>query len=66
MKKWEKFVQPMNGHSLSGQYTPSVHGTSGPIQITINNYEFGADARVIAAASQVSGISYSEWISRYD
>ena len=24
LKKWEKFVPPMDGHSLSGQYTPGA------------------------------------------
>lgn len=59
LNKWEKWVNPQDGRNTAGQYTPSAHGTSGPIQVSLPNYNFDADHLLITAASQVPGFPYS-------
>jgi len=60
-KKWESFVQPTDGHSVTGDYDPLTHGTSGPIKTTIRNYNFAVDDIAVSVAKnqQVPGYIYS-------
>ncbi|KAJ7644893.1 pyranose dehydrogenase [Roridomyces roridus] len=37
-KKSEKLVPPADNHDTTNQVTPSVHGTSGPIQVSLSGY----------------------------
>ncbi|KAJ7625892.1 hypothetical protein FB45DRAFT_1060499 [Roridomyces roridus] len=37
-KKAEQWTAPSDNHNTAGQYTPSVHGTSGPIQVSLAGY----------------------------
>ncbi|EPQ50282.1 alcohol oxidase [Gloeophyllum trabeum ATCC 11539] len=46
-KKLEQYTPPSTGKDVSGEYDPSVHGTSGPLGISMPGVTEDTDARVI-------------------
>ncbi|KAH6888359.1 hypothetical protein BKA70DRAFT_1409386 [Coprinopsis sp. MPI-PUGE-AT-0042] len=58
MKKFitrhEKFVPPVDGHDTTGQYTPSLHSTSGVLPKSLPGAHFPVDDRVIATTKELS------------
>ncbi|KAJ3533122.1 hypothetical protein NMY22_g7465 [Coprinellus aureogranulatus] len=50
----ERLVPSADGHDTRGQYDPSVHGTSGPLQVSLPNYpQTSLDGRAIEASKQL-------------
>lgn len=52
-KKFEHWVAPMDGHDASGEYNASLHGTSGPVGVTVSNFNYPGHTEIIAAAGEV-------------
>ncbi|KAH6896413.1 hypothetical protein BKA70DRAFT_1198967 [Coprinopsis sp. MPI-PUGE-AT-0042] len=50
----EKFVPPADGHDTTGQYTPSLHSTTGALPKSLPGFSFGVDGRVIATTQELS------------
>ncbi|KAH6896383.1 hypothetical protein BKA70DRAFT_754273 [Coprinopsis sp. MPI-PUGE-AT-0042] len=50
----EKFVAPVDGHDTTGQYTPSLHSTTGVLPKSLPGYSFAVDGRVIATTQELS------------
>ncbi|EMD32772.1 hypothetical protein CERSUDRAFT_118493 [Gelatoporia subvermispora B] len=46
MKKSESLVAPPDHHNTSGEIIPSLHGTSGPVQISLGGFPMEIDQRV--------------------
>lgn len=53
MKKSESLVPPSDHHNTTGQVDPLVHGTSGPVQISLAGYSTGIDQRVIETSHEL-------------
>lgn len=51
----EKLVPPTDGHDTRGQVDPSVHGTRGPLAISISGHPLEMDPRVTRAAKELGG-----------
>lgn len=47
----EKLVPPADGHDTTGQIDPRIHGTSGPVQISVQGFRADLDSRVLKAAA---------------
>ncbi|CCM06045.1 uncharacterized protein FIBRA_08291 [Fibroporia radiculosa] len=47
MLKSENLVPPSDHHDTTGEVNPSIHGTSGPIQVSLPGYPSWIDGRVI-------------------
>ncbi|KAI0052418.1 GMC oxidoreductase [Auriscalpium vulgare] len=54
IKKVERIVPPADNHNTTGEYIPSIHGTSGPLGISLQGYPSLLDSRVIATTEQLS------------
>ncbi|KDR76848.1 hypothetical protein GALMADRAFT_67180 [Galerina marginata CBS 339.88] len=52
--KSEKHVASADGHNTTGQFDPSVHGTSGPLLTSLPGFPAGTDQFVLNATSQLS------------
>lgn len=50
----EKLVPPQDKHDTTGQIDPSVHGTSGPLQISLGGYPLPADDAIMKTTQQLS------------
>ncbi|KAH9003686.1 GMC oxidoreductase-domain-containing protein [Lactarius hatsudake] len=50
--KIEKLVPPADGHDTTGQIDPSIHGTSGPVEISVQGFRADLDSRVLKAAAR--------------
>ncbi|KAH8983348.1 aryl alcohol oxidase [Lactarius akahatsu] len=46
----EKLVPPADGHDTTGQIDPRIHGTSGPVEISIQGFRADPDSRVLKAS----------------
>ncbi|KAJ3895349.1 pyranose dehydrogenase [Lentinula edodes] len=46
-EKSESFVSPADNHNTSGQYDPSLHGTQGPLKVTVGGYSQSLDQLVM-------------------
>ncbi|KAJ3739815.1 alcohol oxidase [Lentinula detonsa] len=46
-EKSETFTSPVDGHNTSGQYDPALHGTQGPLQVTVGGYSQSLDQLVM-------------------
>ncbi|KAI0357960.1 alcohol oxidase [Trametes cingulata] len=53
-KKLENLVPPTDGHNTSGEIDPSVHGTSGPLNISLSGAPLPSDPRIQATTAQLS------------
>jgi choline dehydrogenase-like flavoprotein len=51
--KSEKFNLPVDGHDVSGQYDPSVHGTEGFIGVSVPGAGRGIDDRVVNTTQEL-------------
>ncbi|KAH9475792.1 Pyranose dehydrogenase 3 [Psilocybe cubensis] len=51
---YEKIVQPLDGHSITGEYIPALHGFGGNVQASLPELSFPIDARVLATLNQPS------------
>ncbi|KAJ3520042.1 hypothetical protein NMY22_g12921 [Coprinellus aureogranulatus] len=52
--KNERIVPSADGHDTHGQYDPSVHGTTGPVQVSLPNYpQVSLDSRTMEASKQL-------------
>ncbi|KAI5885846.1 alcohol oxidase [Schizophyllum commune H4-8] len=52
-KKSEKFNLPVDGHNVTGQYTPEVHGFDGIIGVSVPGAARAIDDRVIAVTEEL-------------
>ncbi|KAI0053606.1 GMC oxidoreductase [Auriscalpium vulgare] len=50
----ENLVPPADGHDTAGQVTPSIHGTNGPVKISVQGYPQDFDSKIYSAVSQLS------------
>ncbi|KAI0260754.1 aryl-alcohol oxidase-like protein [Gloeopeniophorella convolvens] len=53
IKKMEKLVAPADNHNTQGQINPSIHGTSGPVDVSLPGFGLPTDSRVIAATGDL-------------
>ncbi|KAI0052405.1 GMC oxidoreductase [Auriscalpium vulgare] len=51
-KSIENLVAPADGHNTNGQITPSVHGTGGPISVSVQGYPLDIDSRIMATTKE--------------
>ncbi|EIW53711.1 alcohol oxidase [Trametes versicolor FP-101664 SS1] len=52
-KKLENLVPPVDGHDTSGEILPNIHGTSGPLKISLPGVPLPSDPRVIQATQEL-------------
>ncbi|KDR68216.1 hypothetical protein GALMADRAFT_146462 [Galerina marginata CBS 339.88] len=52
--KSERHVASADGHNTTGQFDPSLHGTSGPLLTSLPGFPAGTDQFVLNATSQLS------------
>ncbi|KAL1730402.1 hypothetical protein EV714DRAFT_250385 [Schizophyllum commune] len=52
-KKSEKFNLPVDGHNVTGQFTPEVHGFDGVIGVSVPGAARAIDDRVIAVTEEL-------------
>ncbi|KAH9056445.1 alcohol oxidase [Lactarius vividus] len=52
IKSIEKLVPPADGHDTTGQIDPRIHGTSGPVEISVQGFRADLDSRVLKAAAR--------------
>ncbi|EIN05758.1 alcohol oxidase [Punctularia strigosozonata HHB-11173 SS5] len=52
-KKSEKFNLPVDGHNVSGQFLPEVHGFDGVIGVSVPGAARATDGRVIAVTQEL-------------
>lgn len=54
VKKLEKVVAPADGHNTTGQIDPAVHGHTGPLQISIQEFPSPVDKQTIETTKELS------------
>jgi hypothetical protein len=54
-KKNERWTLPKDGHNISGQFNPDVHGFDGITSVSLPGYPSGIDDRVFQAANELDG-----------
>ncbi|KAI0282905.1 glucose-methanol-choline oxidoreductase [Russula brevipes] len=54
IKNIEKLTAPADHHDIAGEVNPSIHGTSGPVGITVQGFPSLLDTRVFETASLLS------------
>ena len=54
----ERLVPSADGHDTSGQIEPSMHGTSGPLGVSVQNWPVPSDQRVIRASKESPDFPY--------
>lgn len=54
-KKLEKLVPPADNHNTTGEIIPSIHGTSGPLALSLPGFSLPTDAKVLAASKELGG-----------
>ncbi|KAJ7256909.1 aryl-alcohol oxidase [Mycena rebaudengoi] len=59
-KKSEEFVQPVNGRDTTGEYDPLVHGTNGPVKISVSGYHRDSDERVLETIKEFDEVPFVE------
>jgi hypothetical protein len=52
--KTEKFVPPADGHNTTGQFSPSVHGFTGAVSVSLPGFPTALDNRVMATTRELS------------
>ncbi|KAI0270601.1 aryl-alcohol-oxidase from pleurotus Eryingii [Gloeopeniophorella convolvens] len=53
VKSIEKLVPPADGHDTTGQIIPSIHGTSGPVEISVQGFPSDLDSRVFRTTAEL-------------
>ena len=56
-------MKPTDGHSTTGEYTPSLHGTSGPIALSLTNVVTSLYTKAIKLTTEGLGVSYNQDIN---
>ncbi|OJT02279.1 Pyranose dehydrogenase 1 [Trametes pubescens] len=51
--KLENLVPPVDGHDTSGEILPKIHGTSGPLKISLPGAPLPSNSRVIQATQEL-------------
>ncbi|KAF8665692.1 hypothetical protein AX16_000145 [Volvariella volvacea WC 439] len=51
--KYEQIVDPVDGHDTSEQWDPDVHGTTGPLLVTVANHPSAIDQRIFDTLSEL-------------
>ncbi|KAF8311886.1 aryl-alcohol oxidase-like protein [Clavulina sp. PMI_390] len=61
-KKVEGFVTPVDGDDITGDFTPGVLGTAGPIKVTLDNFNqsVGPKFAAVGRGHYVSGMPYNQ------
>ncbi|CAK5271577.1 unnamed protein product [Mycena citricolor] len=59
MLKSERWTAPSDGHNTTGQFDPSVHGSSGINSVALSGFPSDIDSRVIAATKEVTGMPFN-------
>ncbi|RDB27758.1 Pyranose dehydrogenase 1 [Hypsizygus marmoreus] len=54
-KKSEKWSLPADGHNITGQFDPTMHGYKGEVAVSLPGYGTPIDQRVLQATSQMGG-----------
>lgn len=54
----ERLVPSADGHDTSGQIEPLMHGTSGPLGVSVQNWPVPSDQRVIRASKESPDFPY--------
>jgi choline dehydrogenase-like flavoprotein len=54
-KKNERWTLPKDGHNISNQFDPSVHGFDGVTSVSLAGYPSGIDEKVFQAAAELEG-----------
>ncbi|KAH9170729.1 alcohol oxidase [Lactarius sanguifluus] len=54
IKSIEKLVPPVDGQDTTGQIDPRIHGTSGPVEISVQGFRADFDSRVLKAAARLA------------
>ncbi|KAH9054889.1 aryl-alcohol-oxidase from pleurotus Eryingii [Lactarius vividus] len=55
----ETLVPPPNGHNTRGKIDPRIHGSRGPVKISLHD-ETNLDSRIFEATSQLAEFPYNE------
>ena len=43
-----------DNHNLTGQYNPAVHGTNGPVKVSLSGYSWPSDSLVLKTTKELS------------
>jgi choline dehydrogenase-like flavoprotein len=54
-RKNERWTQPKDGHNISNQFNPDVHGFDGVTSVSLAGYPSGIDDIVFQAANELNG-----------
>ncbi|KAI0653737.1 aryl-alcohol-oxidase from pleurotus Eryingii [Cubamyces menziesii] len=52
-KKLERLVPPVDGHNTQGEVDPSIHGTSGPLNISVPGASLPPDPHVVQVTQEL-------------
>jgi hypothetical protein len=56
----EKLVAPADHHNTSGQFTPSVHGYHGAVDVSLPGFPTPLDKRVIASTQESAEFPFNQ------
>jgi len=56
----EKLVAPADYHNTSGQFTPSVHGYHGAVDVSLPGFPTPLDKRVIASTQETAEFPFNQ------
>jgi hypothetical protein len=56
----EKLVAPADHHNTSGQFTPSVHGYHGAVDVSLPGFPTPLDKRVIASTQETTEFPFNQ------
>jgi hypothetical protein len=56
----EKLVAPADHHNTSGQFTPSVHGFHGAVDVSLPGFPMPLDKRVIASTQETADFPFNQ------
>ncbi|KAF8888873.1 alcohol oxidase [Infundibulicybe gibba] len=54
-RKNEKFTPPQDGHNITGQFNPAIHGFNGINSVTLAGFPSATDGRVMNASAELGG-----------
>ncbi|RPD55482.1 alcohol oxidase [Lentinus tigrinus ALCF2SS1-7] len=57
--KAERFVPPTDGHDVTGQINLKIHGTNGPVNLTVANAVLPTDSHVIATTQELAEFPFN-------
>lgn len=53
IRRFERWTQPADGHNITGQFDPSVHGYNGTTSVSLPGYPLDTDNLILQATSQL-------------